>query len=84
MGIHAIHHNPEFWPNPDVFDPERFSPDKATKQHPFAFLPFSLGRRSWYVGACAVAILHQRSMVLSHVQKCLCAGLLQYLGSTNF
>jgi len=45
LGIHAVHHHPEFWPNPEVFDPERFAPNKATKQHPFAFLPFSLGRR---------------------------------------
>jgi len=45
VAIHAIHHNPEFWPNPEVFDPERFSPDRIDHQHPFAFLPFSLGKR---------------------------------------
>jgi len=45
LAIHAIHRNPEFWPNPDVFDPERFSPAKMSKQHPFAYLPFSLGKR---------------------------------------
>jgi len=45
LAIHAIHHNSEFWPNPEVFDPERFAPNRAIKQHPFAFLPFSLGRR---------------------------------------
>jgi len=45
LGIHAIHHNPEFWPNPEKFDPERFDPKRISKQHPFAFLPFSLGKR---------------------------------------
>jgi len=43
VGIHAIHHNPEFWKDPYVFNPDRFADE--SRQHPFAFLPFSLGKR---------------------------------------
>lgn len=39
-----IHHDPELWPDPFKFCPERFSPD-APPHHPTAFIPFGLGPR---------------------------------------
>lgn len=38
--IYAIHHDPEIYPDPEVFDPERFTHDKMVKRHPMAFIPF--------------------------------------------
>lgn len=40
-----LHRNPKYWSNPDVFDPDRFAPDKKTEIEKFAFLPFSEGPR---------------------------------------
>lgn len=40
---HVIHRLPAYWPAPNVFQPERFLADDP---EPFAFLPFSHGRRS--------------------------------------
>ena len=38
------HRLPEFWTNPDSFDPERFSPERAEhKNHSFCYLPFGGG-----------------------------------------
>jgi len=38
------HYMPEIWNNPDAFEPDRFSPQRAEdKKHNFAWVPFSKG-----------------------------------------
>ena len=44
--IFLLHHNPEYWPNPDKFDPERFNPNNEQSHPTFAYLPFGEGPRN--------------------------------------
>ena len=44
--IYAIHHQEEFFPNHDQFDPERFMPENASKLVPNTFIPFMTGPRN--------------------------------------
>ncbi|ORX89819.1 cytochrome P450, partial [Basidiobolus meristosporus CBS 931.73] len=44
--ISAVHKDPKLWKNPNVFDPERFSPEKEAERHPCAWIPFSDGPRA--------------------------------------
>jgi cytochrome P450 len=43
--IQAIHHHRDLWDNPEVFDPDRFTPEASKGRHRFAFLPFIGGPR---------------------------------------
>lgn len=46
LHIYALHRNSSVWPDAEVFDPLRFSPENVTGRHPFAFMPFSAGPRN--------------------------------------
>jgi cytochrome P450 family 6 len=39
----TMHRNPEYFPNPDEFRPERFLPDSTEKFNPLAYMPFGDG-----------------------------------------
>jgi len=64
LGIYPSMRMEPWWKNPDVFDPERFAPDRAEDQsHKFAWVPFGGNVHKcigMHFGAMEVkAILHQ-------------------------
>ncbi|MCB0012116.1 MAG: cytochrome P450 [Anaerolineales bacterium] len=45
VNIYGIHYRPDFWPEPDRFDPDRFLPENSAERPKLAFLPFLTGPR---------------------------------------
>ncbi|CAD7079484.1 unnamed protein product [Hermetia illucens] len=43
---YCIHHDPEIYSNPEVFDPNRFTPEEIKSRHPVSFLGFGDGPRN--------------------------------------
>ncbi|KAM9314864.1 cytochrome P450 3A27-like [Pholidichthys leucotaenia] len=44
--IYALHHDPELWPEPEEFNPERFNKDNKKSINPYTYLPFGSGPRN--------------------------------------
>jgi cytochrome P450 len=51
---YVIHRLPTLWDDPDVFDPDRFSPARSENRHRFAYFPFGSGPRICPAGSYAL------------------------------
>jgi cytochrome P450 len=57
VSLYATHRLAQFWPEPERFDPERFTPAENERRPRFAFIPFAAGHRNCVGGTAAIAEL---------------------------
>ncbi|HLO32811.1 MAG TPA: cytochrome P450 [Anaerolineales bacterium] len=65
MSPYYTHRHPDFWENPLAFNPDRWTPEKEAKMHPYAYHPFAAGQR--------VCIGNNFSLLESHILLALLA-----------
>ncbi|XP_076464210.1 cytochrome P450 3A2-like [Babylonia areolata] len=65
--VWAVHRDPRHWgPQPQEFDPTRFSPERKSGRHPLAWMPFGAGSRTCVGQRFALV---QIKMVLCHLLR---------------
>lgn len=45
ISIYTLHRHPQFWTQPEIFDPDRFDTSRAEQRHRYAYIPFGAGPR---------------------------------------
>ncbi|MDO5696342.1 MAG: cytochrome P450 [Dermatophilus congolensis] len=58
MVPYVTHRNPELWPEPERFDPDRFLPEAVSARPRFAYLPFGGGQRQCVGNQMALLQMH--------------------------
>lgn len=62
-----LHSSPEYYTDPENFNPDNFSPEMCGSRHPTAFIPFSAGYRNC-IGV-KYAMVQMKTIISTLVRK---------------
>jgi len=65
LSPYFTHRHPDFWDNPQQFDPNRWTPEREAARHAYAYHPFAVGQR--------ICIGNNFSLLESHILLALLA-----------
>jgi len=66
ISLYATHRLPQYWPDPERFDPERFTHEQCEARSKFAYIPFAAGHRNCIGGVQAIVEL---KMILAQIAQ---------------
>ncbi|XP_054459808.1 cytochrome P450 3A30-like [Anoplopoma fimbria] len=71
--VYALHRDPELWPEPEEFKPDRFSKQNKQSINPYTYLPFGVGPRNCMGMRFALVMIKLALVeVLQNYSFCVC------------
>lgn len=70
LSPYVVQHHPDFWEEPETFDPGRFAPAQESKRSRFAYIPFGAGPRLC-IGAGFAQVEAQLILAMTAQHGCL-------------
>ena len=65
--VSGLHRLPEFWPEPEKFDPERFTAENKEKRNKYTYMPFGVGPRNCI--GMRLALLEVKMAIVTLLQR---------------